>query len=290
MKTTVWLKSVPSESLQNVLKEFKDVEISESDEYVKGADLDIIFGSWKDRDIPYHNLKRQVVKNSKNVLVLETPLLERGPQKEIMDDKWFRVGLNGFMRNAQWAPLSQDRMSYNLAQNSISSDGISATDYILLVLQLPGDASLDFINIDDWCLKKVEQIRELTDRDIVIRFPQLDREFHIVEKLEKVKNVYYQKGEFKDKTITLNNAYCVVTYSSGMGVEAILNGNRTFIESENGFWSKRSELKEVLDRQYLNFVDGDHAQKWMKSIEQTQWHIDEIKSGACLNAFKELLK
>lgn len=280
-----WIKTAQVESLQNVVKSFPNVELREETEYEPGADIDIIFGSWKNRDVEHHNLKRDIVKRSKNVLVVETPLLDRGPQKEVMDDQWFRVGLNGFMRNAVYSPVNEERMSYGLSEKSISSDGTKATDYILVVLQLPGDASLDFIDINEWCVDKCSEIRKLTDRDIVVRFPQLDREFKI-DDVKKHHAMYFQRGTFNDKRITLDNAYAVVTYSSGMGVEAILNGNRTFIQSDNGFWSRKTTLDDVLNKQYLNFIDSEHAKNWRKMIESTQWHIDEIKSGKCSEAFE----
>ena len=295
MKINIWLKSILDKSLQDVLELFSknteaEVVLRTEDTFSDVADLEIILGSWKLRNVPHHNLKRDIVKNSKNVLVIETPLLLRGPQQEIMTDKWFRVGLNGFMRNAQYAPLNNKRMSHGQAQNSISSAGAKGTDYILVVLQLPGDASLDFIDINKWCIETVQEIRKHTDRDIVIRYPQLDREFNIVDVLKETANIYYQKGTYDDRKVTLDNAYCVITYSSGMGVEAILNGNRTYIQSDNGFWSKRCSISDVLDRQYLNFSNSEQAQDWIKFIESTQWHMDEIKSGECLKSFMEILK
>lgn len=287
MKTKVWLKSVPSAELQNVLKSF-DADVTEASEYEKGADLDIIFGSWKDRDVTHHNLKRDIVKNSKNVLVLETPLVYRGPVKEIMDDQWFRVGLNGFMRNAQYVPITPNRSIIKETPESIEWKTEKIGDYILIVLQLPGDASLDFIDVSKWAKDTATALRKQTDRDIVIRFPQLRREFDL-EWTKDLKHIYFQDGQFTDKECTLDNAYATVTYSSGMGVESILRQRRTYIESKNGFYSKQSSLDQVLKTDYENFNDESDALRWYDFVRSTQWHFDEIKSGKCLNAFKSLI-
>lgn len=266
-------------------------EIMDDMEYKPGADLDVIFGSWKKRNVPHHNLKRDIVDNSKNVVVIETPLLHRGPVKEVMGDSWFRVGLNGFMRNADYVSVTKGRKSFMLTDKILSEnqDSKQDEDYILVVLQLPGDASLDFFDINEWCVDTVKAIRKTTDRDIVIRYPQLPREFSFMEKIADIDNIYYQNGTYEDRVVTLNNAYAVVTFSSGMGVEAILNGNRTHVYSKNGFWSKQSSLDEVLNKNYLNFDQDVTSLPWRRSIESTQWHEEEIKSGKCIAAIKEMI-
>ena len=61
------------------------------------ADVHVIFGSWKDRDKPWHNVKRDVVAKAQKYIVIETPLVGRGEVKDVGDDVWYRVGLNGFL-------------------------------------------------------------------------------------------------------------------------------------------------------------------------------------------------
>lgn len=293
MKVTVWDKSIQDARLKSVLHSTIsncpkgwEVSINYNDDYTQGADLDVIFGSWKNYDAPHHKLKRQVVKNCKQVLVLETPLINRGPVHEVCQDTSFRVGLNGFMKNAVFADIDADRVdSFGLPE--CMPEPVNG-DYILLPLQLPGDASLDGIDINEWTVKTLEQLRELTDRKIVIRTPQLNRNYD-VEKFKKFKQVYFQKGTYKDKQVTLDNAYAVVTYSSGMSVEAILNGNRTYVDSRWGFKSEtQGSLKEVLEKDYENFEDDGFYQDFLYSVCQTQWSDEEIKKGLFWKGFSWL--
>jgi len=293
MLIKIWTKSIQDENLKNVLRSFNTnddkCEIVDELKYTPGADADVILGSWKQRDVEHHNLKREIVNGSKHVVVLETPLLERGPVKEVMEDEWFRVGLNGFMRNGQFCSLTQKRRSFSIHDKTVYPRRITGGDYILVVMQLPGDASLDFVDINQWASETTTAIRKLTDRDIVIRFPQLKRDFNL-DFIKDHKHMYIQQGTFKDKQVTLDNAYAVFTYSSGMGVEAILNGNRTYVGSRNGFYSKENVvISDVLEKDYQNFGNLAHQLKYIEYLKSTQWHRDEIKSGECWNGIKELI-
>lgn len=296
MLIRIWEKSIEDQRLRDILKSFNcnddAVEICTESTYEPGADVDIFLGSWKkNRDAEHHKLKCEIVDKAKNFIVLETPLLERQAVQEVMPDEWFRVGLGGFMRDAKFAPLNNQRKSNDTRCNPTYPRSIHG-DYILVVLQLPGDASLDGIDINQWAESKVEEIRKLTDRDIVLRLPQLKREFNL-EFAKKYPHMYVQQGTHKDKQITLNNAYAVVTYSSGMGVEGIINGNRTYIESKNGFYSKTPEdgasLPDVLGNEYQNFNSLNHQEQYIDFLKSTQWYKNEIADGSCWNEMRKLI-
>ena len=73
-KFRIWEKSIEDERLRGVLRSFGG-DVETSTEWKDGDyDADVILGSWKDRDVEHHNLKRQVVKKSKNLIVIETPI------------------------------------------------------------------------------------------------------------------------------------------------------------------------------------------------------------------------
>lgn len=287
MQVTVWLRSVQDDrlkkiiasSINNLPKGWKGV-IDDTTTYKKGSDIDVIFGSWKNYDVEHHRLKREIVKNSKNVLILETPLLGRGPVSEVCQDDAFRVGLNGFMANTDWADIPDSRVEmlrekFNIPRKIIQRTG---GDYILIPLQLPGDASLEGIDINQWAETTVKQIRDITDRKIVLRMPQIERNYNL-DFTKNYKEIYFQKGGFSDKQVTLDNAYAVVTYSSGMSVEAILNGNRTFVDSNNGFASIPRTLESTLAKDYKNFLQEKHYDSFVKLICSTYWTSEEINNG-----------
>ena len=298
MQVAVWTESIKDKRLQEILKSSVNniptgwvSSIEDGQEYNKFADVDVIFGSWKSYDAPHHRLKREVVKGSKNVLVIETPLLGRGPVHEVCQDNAFRVGLNGFMSDAVWPSIGIDRVRRLAKQFKIPEDPkvIEGGDYILIPLQLPGDASLQGTDINQWMKKTVEEIRSITDRKIVLRSPQLERNYDF-SFAENIRDIFFQKGKFKDKQVTLNNAYAVVTYSSGMSVEAILNGNRTYVESSEGFKaSLQPSLEDVLMKDYVNFPNTDDYISFFQKIAATYWTVDEINKGLFWEGFKDVI-
>lgn len=294
-KFRIWRNSIQDERLQKILCSFGG-QVIEGNDYTKPPDnetIDVIFGSWKDRDIPHHKLKREVVKNSNHVIVMESPLMGRGPVSNVLQDDWIRVGLDGFMGDSLYPEVDPERFKNLLVETgfgkTVTMDTRSAGDYILLVLQLPGDASLFHTDINKWMRDSVAQIRKITDRDIVIRFPQISREYDMSGWWSEYKGIYFQHGTHEDKQVTFDNAYAVVTYSSGMGVEALSRGIRTYIEAPQGFKNKDATLTEVLRSDYQNFDTVKEFDTWLNSVVQTEWHVDEIADGSCREAFAKLL-
>ena len=295
MQVAVWSKSIKDPYLKSVLlSSINNVPdgwvttVEEGSEYTKGADVDVIFGSWKLYDVEHHNLKRQIVKGSKNVLIIETPLLGRGPVREVCQDRAFRVGMNGFMSSADWPQIDGNRLEVVRSAFDIPFKPKKVEDgnYILIPLQLPGDASLQGIDINKWMKDTVSQIREITDRKIVLRTPQIERNYDF-NFTKDIKDIYFQKGTFKDKQVTLDNAYAVVTYSSGMSVEALLNGNRTYVESNDGFASNsQGSLEEVLQKDYKNFKTIQDYKDFKLLVCSTYWTVKEIKEGLFWEKFE----
>ena len=147
------------------------------------ADVHVIFGSWKDRDKPWHNVKRDVVAKAQKYIVIETPLVGRGEVKDVGDDVWYRVGLNGFLADTgnfnnkrrpadRWKIIQQE---LGVEVKPYREDG----EFILLTLQVPGDASLRGLVIEDWAYETAHKIRQYTDRPILIRTPQVMKTFNL---------------------------------------------------------------------------------------------------------------
>jgi len=263
-----------------------DKEFYYENEYKNhGQQVDVIFGSWKNRDVDHHNLKRQIIRADTQVMILETPLLSRGPVTEAYEGSWYRVGLNGFMANGIFPKRDVSKTIEMLGLRSFCTPKLTNNDYILIPLQLPGDASLDHTDINEWVVGICHSIRSLTNRDIVIRLPQLERNYSCIEKLKEIPDIYFQQGTFDNLKVTLDNAHSVVTYSSGMGVEAVLKGIPVYSQSENAFVGHRN-LQDVVVNRDPPFESEDHYQNVIKLLAQTQWHVDEFDTAEFWESFK----
>ena len=260
-------------------KDGHEVKVVQGQEYEEG-DLAIIWGSWKDRDTPWHNIKRLVVKNAPNFIVLETPILNRGPVKDVMDDQWYRIGLNGFLSHigefnnynsddTRWK-MFQDKLGYKLKEERTTHKHKP----IVVVLQLPGDASLCGHDISEWCVRTVRSIRSVTDRKIIIRKPQVERAYLIQEAL-KLENVELQEGKHDNVKSTIQAAHALVTFSSGMGVEALIEGTPVIAHHQASFVYDITPNK-IEDIENIKLPDRE---QWIKDMAYTTWSIEEIGHG-----------
>lgn len=59
-------------------------------------DLSIFFGSWKDKKTDHHLARNHIIKNTKNFICIETPIIGRKEVKDVMEDDSFRIGVNGY--------------------------------------------------------------------------------------------------------------------------------------------------------------------------------------------------
>jgi hypothetical protein len=75
----------------------------------------------------------------------------------------------------------------------------------------------------------------------------------------------------------LQNAWCTVTYSSGTGIDAVLNGIPN-IACDTG--SMVHDVSSTDIKQVEEPYRGD-KKEWTNKIAHCQWSIEEFESGEC---------
>ena len=161
-------------------------------------------------------------------------------------------------------------------------------NYIIIALQLPGDASLRGVNIAKWAADTTEKLRLYTDRQIIVRTPQLDREFdkENIVRLTKIDGVALQQGTRDNLLSTLNNAYASVTYTSGFSIDSVISGVPTIAMDTGNFAYSLGNNKLS---QIENLVRTNDRQQWLNNISYAQWSRGEIKTGdAWQHIFQQL--
>ncbi len=254
-------------------------------------DVAVIFGSWKDRDAPHHNIKRLVVERDIPFIVFETPIVGRQEVTDYFHDDWYRVGINGFLADDGLFQnhFSKDDSRWKKVQKEL---GVVKEPWrirhleqpIIVALQLPGDASLRGTDISKWAVKTCLQIREHTERKIILRFPQLNRQFDLRGILD-ISNIEGQAGTKENLIPTLKNAHCSVSYSSGLAVDSILAGCPVFVDSKASFAYDMAarDLSYIEDPLMLG------RDQWLYNLCNCQWSIEEIKDGTVWKHLKKLL-
>ena len=183
----------------------------------------------------------------------------------------------------RWNQIQRD-------QNIEIKDWRSKGEYVLLMLQRPGDSSLKNLlakygTYDNFLSNVIKDIRKHTARPIRIRMHPLrkDRQQAIIEKLN-----------LKDLTISDNTqgaglleggdglqkdfdgAWCVVGFNSNALTESVCEGIPTFslCPSSMAWECSNTDLKDI---NKPKFFDRD---QWLANLGYCQWREDEIAQGA----------
>lgn len=258
-------------------------------EYVEAyrpCDVAVIFGSWKPREKGTHQTRNSVASQAPRFVVIETPLLRRVTGAE---NQYWRVGINGYLnRDAVWPILTLTEAEQRLQDLGVAWSGWKnrSSGHVVVVLQLPGDASLRGTDINEWAYRTVRDIRGLVDRDIVIRTHPLvsDRAFELHAQLgfrlmqEGIKDVRFSYGAVTPWSEDIQDAYCTVTFTSGMAVDSVLAGIPTIACDVGNFaWGISSNhVDQITD---LRKADKKDIMHWLNQLAACQWTAAEMRTG-----------
>ena len=257
---------------------------------VDGYDCAVIFGSYKKkRGRPQHQGKGKIIESGITYVQLETQLIGRPIDTAIHNE--FRVGVNGFLwDDAKWGfeHIEDDRSKKVFERNGYDPDVPWKQDgeYILLCMQKVGDASLRDADVFEWTENTVNDIRKHTDRKIIIRPHPLYRKSSLhntlKEKVLNESNTHWQETDLlKDGFVSiqeqLQKAWCTVTYTSGSGIDAVINGIPN-IACDTGSMVYDVSSKDIAEVE--NPYRGE-KKEWTNRIAHCQWSIDEFESGEC---------
>jgi|TARA_R110001592_G_C13155816_1_gene748503 hypothetical protein len=292
MRVAVIEDTANHEQYKQVLESFakgSGGEITNSDN-VGNYDCAVIFGSYKkERGRAQHKGKGKIIESGMPYVQLETQLIGRPIDTAFHTE--FRVGVNGFLwDDANWGfgHIEQDRSKKVFGRNgydptiSWKEDG----EYILLCMQKVGDASLRGADVFEWTWLAVERLRQHTQRKIVIRPHPLYRKSTIHQALQKqllkLANVHWQEADVTKPNFIpieeqLKNAWCTVTYSSGTGIDAVINGVPN-VACDTGSMAYEVSSKDIAEIEKP--FRGDKLE-WANKIAHCQWSIEEFKSGEC---------
>jgi hypothetical protein len=250
------------------------------------CDVALMIGSWKAREKGHHLVRSSIAFNSKAFICIETPLLNRQVHEENI---YYRIGVNGFLNNqATFVDLTKNYDESRLQKLGVSWRGwdFKESGHIVILLQLPADASLRGANVYNWAKHIIENLRLHTDRKIIVRPHPLaplrtgeefyDFFFDLYK--NKIENIDFVDPKEVTLQKTLENAYCSVTYSSGSAIDSILFGIPTISTDPGNFaFDISSHYPEEIDSLYM---PGDvEIKRWLLKLAYSQWSVSEMKEG-----------
>lgn len=259
-------------------------------EAYRDCDVAVIFGSWKPREKGTHQTRTAVANSAKRFICIETPLLNRVTNKE--NTSW-RIGVNGFLNlDAHWPELNDSAADKRLEQMGIEWNGWKSNrkGHALVALQLPGDASLRGIDINDWAYRAITDIRAQSDRLIVLRNHPLssNRAFVDHESLARqllvdgINNIKFSDGAVIPWAEDLNGAYCTVTYTSGLAIDSVLAGIPTIACDVGNFaWGLSTNLPSEINQ--IRLASDIEVRTWLRNIAGCQWSTVEMQDSSAWN-------
>ena len=314
MKVKVFLESAGSFDEREILKKFytgiKKFENTKSDVFTEQLTVDwainttwehcdvaVILGSWKDRSRDWHITRNAVVKNAPLFVVVETPLLGRQVHQT---NTQHRIGVNGFLNHTGKFFVSKhgdDRVN----KLGIQWGGWKENQggHIVLMLQLPGDASLRGIDMYEFGLWAYKNIRKYTNKRIIIRThphhnPKgLDDVHKFISDIALMDDphVKVHVGS-KEKTLEqdLQGAYCTVSYSSGSAIDSVLAGIPTIaLDPANFTYGISSNYIEHIDGDNIKRAKEEDIKQWLHNLSYSQWSVEEMENGRAWQHLKPII-
>lgn len=187
----------------------------------------------------------------------------------------------------RWLDLKK---KYNLVIKDYKKQG----DNILLLLQIPTDASLNELNFKNdgylnFLIRTINDIFKYTDRKIILRSHPLIKKNDVISNFlikhfKNTKKIFLSKNETLDDD--LKNVKCVVSYNSSSTVEALFNGINVINLSnmQPCFSAASNSLSDIESLHELN------RDEFLKKIAFLHWENVELESGEMKKYLYKLLQ
>jgi hypothetical protein len=238
------------------------------------ADAAIVWSAlWSGRMAANQSVWKHYRDLGRPVIIVDVGALYRGETWKVAINNITADGFYGHHENLDWN--RPRRLGISLAINLTRNPQIIIAAQHARSLQVEGLPS-----IESWVVEQAQQLRQVTDRPIVIRphprsplnstkLAQLPQNI-VIEKPVKIHNTY-------DSYNLAFDCHAMVNYNSGPGIQAALAGTRPIVGSSSLAHPVAVDLTG-LDCPYT--VDRD---QWLVEICHTEYTLEELGKGIWLH-------
>ena len=264
---------------------FQDkAEIESADVFVQSNQS----GSKKEKKIGH--IYNYVKNSGKPFIVTESAVFRKNMPAPPNPKAYHRYSWTSYFRNEgdycnQNSP-SDRWLQIQKEQNLVVKDWRTKGDYVLLMLQRPGDSSLvnlmkKYGSYEAFVSDTIRSIQKFTDRPIRVRMHPLrqDRQLEIIKKfdIDISDNIggagLLSGGSGLQKDF--DNAYCVVGFNSNALTESVMEGIPTFSLCESSMaWECSNKDISTIESPVLY-----DRQQWLNNLGYCQWREDECLAG-----------
>lgn len=269
----------------------------------ESCDLAVQFGAAKDRQSEHHVAKQQLEKVARHVVCIDTPLLGR-----VINDQhrypYYRIGLDGFQNNQgilyRNDNIDQSRLDHmrRIIDVPVFPGWRDHTRGDILILpQLPGDASLRGAKVHEWLLDTIDLVRQQTNRPIQVRLHPAMSSRGREEFLQclgpiLLKNhakLTWHDGRTMSLSDQLKGVGVCVTYNSGSAIDCILHGVPT-VTTDQGSLAWPVSWHWIDDLESIEMPDEGQVNQWLHTMANCQWNLAEMRSGRAWQHVLDLLE
>lgn len=252
-----------------------DFFIQKLDANYSPCDIAVIFGVGK-KGVPISIPRGEVLTRQRDE-GKRTIVLERG---YVHRESYFAAGFDGLNGRADFVNQGSPNDRWNDLGISLAVPKTITPirDKLLVVGQVPSDASVQNVDIFKWCQQAIAQLKNtgVDQKNIIFRPHPLA--------IDRTPMIFGVKTSYEPLRDDLAKAYAVVTYNSNVGVDATIEGIPTYAADEGSMvWDVcNRSLKGVL-------VHGAHTDRtqWANELAYTQWTHEEMRLGL---SFTHLVK
>lgn len=272
---------------QGIQEHGDQFKISADPNKLLDCDVAVIFGMYKKLvplSIARGWLFEKFRSSGKNVVVIDSGYIQR--------HKYYMVGLNGLNGRAEFPRATSGIRAVQNGSYDLLRPWRKNGDHVLLIGQVPWDASVEGTNHIQWiedtinCFRKIGNQRELRFRP----HPKVGLEAYVrYLPMQGIVNISTSSSLEDD----LKNCWAVITFNSNVGVDAVLAGIPVFTADPG------SMVRDVSNRTFPMNIEPAHScptgpkiferDKWLKWISYAQWTTEEMRSGECLNNLSTIL-
>lgn len=230
------------------------------------SDVDVIWSVlWKGRMARNHSIYEMANAIKKPIIILEIGSLVRGTTWKVALTNINALGFHG--NEIDLDESRPDKFGLKLKDNP------SRKPEILLALQ--NKDSLQWQNTMhaiDWVERKISDIRQYTDRTVIVRPHPRSTVYVKIRKDVKMEIPKRIHGTYDSYDIDYDY-HCVVNHNSGPAIQAAITGTPVICDSTSLAYPI-SDLIENIDNAIL-----PNREEWFLKLTHTEWTLDEIASG-----------
>jgi hypothetical protein len=230
-------------------------EVRSADNW-RASDLAVV---WGHRDKALHEIQRA---HGGRYLVLERAYIGDIHERR----RWTSSGYDGLNGRADFCNENSPPDRWEKYFSDVIKPWKTGGDYTLVMGQVPGDSSLQGVDIDGWYEEAAANLKAEWSKPV--RF----RPHPVAVERNQVGEVHGTTLDAGSLANALDGAACVATWNSNTGVDAVLAGVPV-IACDRG-----SMAWSVSARDYSHCARPEREQ-WAANLAYCQWLEEEIASG-----------